>query len=321
MNYLIYFDESNKIDQSNKDYSYYGAFGDYDRSLANLVKKVARIYKENNSKSELHFTAYKSDNSVKKYFQVLHSVLQEDIRINILIVNNNDALKAASNIGLSPKELRSLFYIKIPERLFYGIIRDLFSNIPKGEAVNVKIKIDCNDEYDNLDLNNKLIEQMNAHSAYRNKNYRVNKVISQDSNKSIPLQIIDTFMGIVVFLLEKGYTQNSTASIVKADLIYRVLSEQENILRFQEKIRLFKWTGNEELTQINISDYLSPFMVYKTSFDIEETTKLQRILASNPGISTTELRKEMNYSNRQLRLLLGYIDQIDGLGRNNFLRI
>lgn len=319
MNYLIYFDESNKIDQFNKEYSYYGAFGDFDTSLANLVKKVAEIYKDNNSKSELHFTEYKSDNNVKKYFQVLHSVLQEDIRINILIVNNKDALKAADNIGLSTKELRNLFYIKIPERLFYGITRNLFSYVPKDEVVNVKIKIDCNDEYDSLDLNKKLIEQMNAHSAYRNKNYRVNKVISQDSEKSIPLQIIDTFMGIVVFLLEKGYTENSSASIVKADLIYRLLSEQDNILRFQEKIRLFKWTGNEELTQINISDYLSPFMVYKTSFDINETTKIQRLLASNPSIITKDLRQEMNYSNRMLRLLLGYKDQISGIGRNTFL--
>ncbi|WP_407267866.1 hypothetical protein [Radiobacillus sp. PE A8.2] len=181
MNYLIYFDESNKIDQFNKEYSYYGAFGGFDTSLAKLVKKVGQIYKENNSVSELHFTEYKSDNNVKNFFQVLHSVLQENIRINILIVNNKDALRAADNIGLSTKELRNLFYIKIPERLFYGITRDLFSYVSKEETVNVKIKIDCNDEYDNLDLNKKLIEQMNSHSAYRNKNYRVNKVISQDS--------------------------------------------------------------------------------------------------------------------------------------------
>ena len=321
MDYLIYFDESNKIDQLKKGYSYYGAFGERATSLAQLVKKVAQIFKKNNSKSELHFTEYTSDTDVKKYFQVLHSVLREDIRINILIVNNNDALKAANKIGLAPKELRNLFYIKIPERLFYGITRHLSFYVSETETVNVKIKIDCNDEYDNLDLNKKLIEQMNAHSVYRNKNYKVNKVISQDSKKSIPLQIIDTFMGIVVFLLEKGYMGNSTTAIVKADLIYRLLSEGGNILRFQDKIRLFEWTGNEELTEKNISDCLSPFIVYKTAFDIRETTKMQRLLASNPCMKTKDLREAMNYNNRKLKMLQGYKAQIEGVGRNTFLHL
>ncbi len=49
-------------------------------------------------------------------------------------------------------------------------------------------------------------------------------------------------MGIVVFLLEKGHMEESIVARVKADLIYRLLSEQDNIFRFQEKIRLFKWT-------------------------------------------------------------------------------
>lgn len=39
MNYLIYFDESNKIDQFSKEFSYYGAYGGTDRALANIVKK------------------------------------------------------------------------------------------------------------------------------------------------------------------------------------------------------------------------------------------------------------------------------------------
>ncbi|MGN7299077.1 hypothetical protein [Ferdinandcohnia sp. SAFN-114] len=97
---------------------------------------------------------------------------------------------------MSSSEMRNLFYIKIPERLFYGATRDLPS-LNDDELVHVKIKIDRNGEYDKLGLIEKIIEQMNAHFAYRNKNYRVNKFISQDSKKSIPLQIVDTFMGIV----------------------------------------------------------------------------------------------------------------------------
>jgi hypothetical protein len=319
MNYLIYFDESNKIDQFSKSFSYYGAYGGSDKSLALIVKKVRDIFKNSQSKSELHFTEYTKDRHIKKYFQTLHTVINENIRINILIVNNEDALASASNIGLTTQELRNLFYIKIPERLFYGLTRDL-SHLQNGnELVHVKIKIDKNDEYEKLGLNEKLIEQMNAHSAYRNKNYRVNNAISQDSKKSIPLQIIDTFMGIVVFLLERSYLEDTDVSKVKSDLIYRFLIEQNNLERFQKQIRLFEWTGSEELSQINIAEHLSPFMVHKTSFDIQEISKVQDIILRNPDISTKELREMLGYPNTILRLLLGYKDQLSGFGRNTFL--
>ncbi|MGY3716918.1 DUF3800 domain-containing protein [Sutcliffiella cohnii] len=319
MNYLIYFDESNKIDQFNKKFSYYGAYGGSDVSLASIVKKVIQINKDINSKSELHFREYTKDRHILKYFKTLHTVINQNIRLNILIVNNEDAFNSASKIELNTEELRELFYIKIPERLFYGLTRD-FSHLENGEdLIDVKIKIDKNYEYDKIQLNKKLIEQMNAHSAYRNKNYRVRKVISQDSEKSIPLQIIDTFIGIVVFLLEKSYLTDSDVSKIKSDLIYRLLSEQNNLIRFQNQIRLFQWTGLEELTPINISDHLSPFMVYKTQFDIEQIIKIQNILTKNPLIETKELRERMEYPNTMLRQLLGYKDQILGLGRNSFL--
>jgi hypothetical protein len=83
-----------------------------------------------------------------------------------------------------------LFYIEITERLFYGLTRYLSHlNNETNELVEVKIKIDSNDEYDKLFLNDKIIEQMNVYSAYKNKNYRVSKVIIlQDSSKSIPLK-------------------------------------------------------------------------------------------------------------------------------------
>ncbi|WP_445491475.1 DUF3800 domain-containing protein [Niallia sp. 03133] len=239
MNYLIYFDGSNKIDQFNKEFSYYGAYSGTDKDLAKLVKQIRKIFLNCNSSSELHFREYKKDYHLKKYLQTLHKVINENIRINILIVNNEDAFSSADKIGLSATELRNLFYIKIPERLFYGLTRDLSHIGNNTDLVQVKIKIDSNDEYDKLFLNEKIIEQMNAHSAYRNKNYRVTKVISQDSKKSIPLQIVDTFMGIVVFLLEESYLENTDRSIVKSDLIYRFFSEGNNINRFQHQIRLF----------------------------------------------------------------------------------
>ena len=60
-------------------------------------------------------------------------------------------------------------------------------------------------------------------------------------------------------------------------------------------------------------------MVHKTDFDIQEMIKMQAILAKNPDITTKELRQLLEYPNTMLRLLLGYKDQVTGIGRNTFL--
>lgn len=149
------------------------------------------------------------------------------IRINVMLVNKNDAKQVAEKMDLTLVELRNLFYVKLPERLFYGMTRDL----QMGEKV--QIVIDENAEYDlpEIDLVHKLSEQMNAHSAYRNKGYKVCQVEQVSSEESIGLQLVDVWMGIAIFLIEKAYKNEegriSNTAILKSDLIYRLLIEED----------------------------------------------------------------------------------------------
>lgn len=141
----------------------------------------------------------------------------------------------------------------------------------------------------------------------------------QESHKSIPLQIVDLFMGIVVFLMEKTYLNISDDKpIVKSDLIYRFLIESDNLELFQKKMNIFKWDGQKEAVQeLYISEYLSQFMAFKTQFDVNEMSRILRV--REPNDTTKDIRLKMGYSNNKLRILLGYIDQLEDRGRNTFL--
>lgn len=89
---------------------------------------------------------------------------------------------------------------------------------------------------------------MNAHAIYRGMQYYVNKAWCKESHKSILLQIVDLFMGIVVFLMEKSYLNiNDDKPIIKSDLIYRFLIEKNNIDLFQKQINIFKWMDKKIL--------------------------------------------------------------------------
>src|SRR5699024_2633173 len=128
-----------------------------------------------------------------------------------------------------------------------------------------------------------LEEQMNAHSAYRNKGYKVETVKQASSEGNIPLQLIDAFMGMVVFLLESQYknvdTENKSITLmVKSDLVYRFLIHNNNLDHFHKKLTLFKWVGeDDQVTKINLSEYTGQFLIDKTQFDIREMNRLAKI--------------------------------------------
>ncbi|WP_414047240.1 hypothetical protein ACMGE7_10505 [Macrococcus equi] len=163
MDFCIYFDESIKLDQPSGNHSYYGALGGDKTEIDEIIKEIKDINNDETSKSELHFVNYTSDNHFGKYFKILHMILNKNIKINIVIVNKQDAHFIADRMNISISELRELFYVKLPERLFYGMTR----NLKLGEQV--EIIIDKNSEYEKIDLDTKLEEQMNAHSAYKKK--------------------------------------------------------------------------------------------------------------------------------------------------------
>ncbi|MEC1158677.1 DUF3800 domain-containing protein [Cytobacillus horneckiae] len=325
MSFLIYFDESNKLDSPNKQYSYYGAYGGNLDTMFEITKNIKDIYKNLKTKSEMHFNTYDSGEYIKKYFQVLNHVINQEIAMNILIINNQDAAKSARKMDLSIPDLRDLFYTKIPERLFYGLIR----NLNVDETQDIRIKVDDATEYRTLDVYDNIKKQMNAHSAYRNKDYKVSSILGKKSDYSIPLQIMDTFMGIIVFLMEEQYYDSSISSQSRSDLIYRFLIEGNNIEKFKNQITLFKWEGNEEkMIKIPISDYISTFLTYKTQYDLQEMIKLQSAV-SKPTDEEKELsygekikmyHRILGYSNRQRNTLLGYLSELDNGDRNYYLR-
>src|SRR5699024_556417 len=126
----------------------------------------------------------------------------------------------------------------------------------------------------------------------RNKGYKIKSVIQRPSETSIPLQIIDVFMGIISFLLNnqainKNELQTNNNLMLKSDLIYRFLINKNNLKRFSELVKLFKWgSSKSEITEVNINDYVGNFIVRKSKFDIQEMNKLQKLLLKFPKQNT-----------------------------------
>lgn len=311
MTYSIFFDESGKLDRE-QTYSYYGAFG-CDPATGELLEEGTRnIYRYFNKKSEFHFTEYKNDRNVTAALATLHYFTSLQIPINIFIVNNATALELAAERSLSTSDLRKLFYVKIPERLFYGLTRD--TSFPHED---VKVTLDHSPEYGKMRVYSKIREQMNAHSLYRHRSYQVYDVRSKHSHQSIELQMVDMFLGLVVYLIEKSYEGNSNKDIVKSDLIYRYLDIEDNLQKFQRLITIYRWESTEgNIEKLPMSHYISPFMKHKSKYDVQKLQEIFQTRIRHPELTTSELRNKCGFTNNMAQLFFTYLRQLDGKDRN-----
>lgn len=309
--YSIFFDESGKLDEE-QVYSYYGAFGCEDTLKKELNDGINKIYKYFRKKKEFHFTEYKNDRNMMSTLIALHYFTTLNISINIFIINNKIALSLAKEREISTYDLRKLFYFKIPERLFYGLTRE-----KEFFHKEVNITLDHSPEYGKMRVYSKIKEQMNAHALYRHRSYQINEVRSRNSHDSIELQMIDMFLGIVVYLIEKSYKTNSNKDVVKSELVYRYLDIEGNIEKFQNLITIYQWESEKNsIKKIPMSDYISIFIQHKTAYDIRQFQKIMKIQLENATLTTKELREKCGFSNNMARLFISYLQQLNGNKRN-----
>ncbi|KIL77472.1 hypothetical protein [Bacillus badius] len=139
---------------------------------------------------------------------------------------------------------------------------------------------------------------------------------SKESHQSIEIQMIDMFLGLVVYIIEQSYLDKSKKDIVKSELLYRFLNLEQNLQKFQRQITIYQWGGSDIIEQISLSDYLSAFMQFKAKYDIEQMQLIMKTRMQHPQITTKELRNVIGYSSNMLQQMLGYIRQLDNLDRN-----
>ncbi|MEK6453316.1 hypothetical protein NST54_04585 [Caldifermentibacillus hisashii] len=107
--------------------------------------------------------------------------------------------------------------------------------------------------------------------------------------------------------------------MVKSDLIYRILIYRNNLDKFHKIISIYKWEGDDDqIDKVNLSEYTGEFLIYKTQFDIQELKKLAQLKLEYPQKDTKFYREEMGYTTRQLRIIQGYLSELNGEGRNSY---
>lgn len=307
MSFEIYFDESNKIDKHTSIFSFYGIIG-CDSEERYLIQK----FKESiNFRSELHFSEFEKLGLIDYYLDIIKYALDRIVS-NIYIVDNEFALNMSNKLEIQPEELRKLFYIKIPERLIYGMTRymdsykeidiyidqfegygnnnlcflnekhkeDIKKILEKESDIEIKInKIEnlISKKYNQIHLVKTLKDQLNAQSLYRNLNYKIKRSKQQNSEENIGLQVVDVILGIFAFLFEEKYLE--TPKLIDCNILdYAVVSKKLD----------------EEEKKLIYSSYIKEKDKYRKSImvdDLETQNKLKEVNKKLKIYDTTNIAK------------------------------
>lgn len=283
MSFEIYFDESNKIDKKTSMFSFYGIIG-CDSHKKYLIQKFKE---ELEFRKELHFSEFKQLGTIEYYLKIIKYALDK-IVCNIYILDNEFALDMSKKLEIQTEELRKLFYIKIPERLIYGMTRymdsfkeidiyidqfdgygnnnldflnekhkeDIKKILEKENDIETKVKKIENlisKKYNQIHLVKTLKDQLNAQSLYRNLNYKIKKSKQQNSEENIGLQVVDVILGIFAFLFEEKYLE--TPKIIDCDILDskiedKKLDDKEKELIYDSYVK----KGNKYEKVVNVED-------------------------------------------------------------------
>ena len=74
------------------------------------------------------------------------------------------------------------------------------------------------------------------------------------------------------------------------------------------------------MEEINLSEFTGDFIFSSSKYDMQEMAKLAKILVTSPNESSKFYREAMGYP-RQLRKVLGYLDELRGRGRNSYYEV
>ncbi|ABO49385.1 hypothetical protein Dred_0847 [Desulforamulus reducens MI-1] len=205
---------------------------------------------------KLHWNEYSGgDNDRKNISNVIYSLMQYATMFKFNVIMYHKPNGQDYNSGLFKK----MVYNKLPERILYGLLRH-------GVAVKteVEIMIEKSTEYENTQLNKKIVDQLNIHSMYRGEPFHIRNCCLIPKGKEIGLELTDLILGIIRTII-KNKTNDSKGNTARNILITELL-KNKNFYNFLINIKFFEWTAEKVLRDVDFNDYLQLFLSKQVSW-------------------------------------------------------
>lgn len=197
------------------------------------------------------YTGYEPDK--KLYSNIIRTFAKYSSLCSLNIINYENIS------GINNQKFRNMIYSKLPERIFYGLLRYQGNNT----SIEAELIIEEANAYKSIHLENELAKQLNIQALYRGEHYSIEKFRYETKNKEIGVELTDLLLGIVrTIILNK---QGSKTQNAKNELVTE-LFKIDRFYSFLSNIKYFEWINTYELKQVDFNKYIKLFLSQQNSW-------------------------------------------------------
>lgn len=250
---LIFFDESGKKDKPNLMGALSISNNIYSLPIFEEIKHIIKT-------TEIHWKQYSGDRRKRKIIIKMIKTLLDftiDTKINVIHYEQSIIEKKANFYKNVDEDLYdSTIYMKLPERLIYGLIR----HYGKLSNINVGIIIEEATEYKktNVMLKERLPKLLNIQSVYRGEHYKIISSRYASKGEEVGIELTDILLGMIRTIV-KNPDCTSRKNKAQIEILMELLNDKR-FIDLLKNVRFYEWSNSQQLTEVNFSNYLHLFM-------------------------------------------------------------
>ncbi|KGA98983.1 hypothetical protein AJ85_19010 [Alkalihalobacillus alcalophilus ATCC 27647 = CGMCC 1.3604] len=210
---------------------------------------------------KLHWVDYKGDsrerNTIWKIIKQMMNY-QELIKMNVFNYDQTIIkMNARDFTDVDPSLFFSSIYMKLPERIVYGLLRKFGTHL----QVNTHIFIEDAEEYrkKEVQLAETLPKQLNVQAIYRGENYKIKSSKYVPKQQQVGLETIDLLLGMIRTIIKNSGFNNSEGSRKNREQVSLVIKllKDSNFHSFLKNIKYYEWSNTYELNELDFNNYLN----------------------------------------------------------------
>lgn len=203
-----------------------------------------------NKEFELHWKDYGGDSEKRTLIlNIMNDVMKFSPMFSFNVINYKKP-----NMQEGDKDLfEDMIYSKLPERIFYGLLRQH----GRGISIQADVFIEKDGQYDKRQLKENIPHQLNIQAMYRGENYRIASCDYKSKNSEIGVELVDIILGVIRTIIINKNT--SIKYMARNELIVELLKDK-NFNSFLSNIAYFEWSSDNELKKIDFKHYIQLFL-------------------------------------------------------------
>lgn len=246
----IYFDESGKLNENGP--SLMGGIL-IPQNIYNLQEIKNLNIKLKNKEIKLHFTSYNGNYKTKKDYLDVIKVFSKYLKFcnaNVL------SYKSPQGDYLDYTTVKNMIYTKFPERVFYGLLRNL------GDRLYIDAEIFMEEESNYSKMIKTLPMTLNTQSLYRAEKFKIinSKLVSK--NTEIGVEFTDIFLGMIRHIILSINDDNTVTSKTKKEKNLLILEclQIPDFYNFMISLNYFEWGNSSCLKEVKFESYINFFI-------------------------------------------------------------